>query len=177
MRVTFADEKVRHTRAFERYAWDLSQAMTIRDVARHLGASWDTIKDIQKRFLVKHFARPKLKSLEQIAIDEIAIGKGHRYVTLVLDLKSGAMVFVGNGKGANALEPFWKRLRASGAKVQAVAADLSPAYALAVRRNLPGAVLVNVRFVEPLPPTALLRFADVRPATEQHLVVDQLALW
>ena len=107
VRVTFADEKVRHTRAFERYAWDLSRSMTIRDVTRHLGVSWDTIKDIQKRFLVQHFARPQLKSLEQIAIDEIAIGKGHRYVTLVLDLKSGAVVFVGNGKGTDALEPFW----------------------------------------------------------------------
>ena len=146
VRVTFADEKLRHTRAFERYAWDLSRSMTIRDVARHLGVSWDTIKDIQKRFLQRHFARPQLKSLEQIASDEIAIGKGHRYVTLVLDLKSGAVVFVGDGKGADALEPFWKRLRASGAQLQAVAADLSPAYALAVRRNLPGAVLVNDRF-------------------------------
>ena len=34
-----------------------------------------------------------------IAIDEIAVGKGHRYLTVVLDLESGAVVFVGDGKG------------------------------------------------------------------------------
>jgi transposase len=46
----FADPKKRYTRAFERYALDLSQRMTIQDVAAHLQVSWDTIKDIQARF-------------------------------------------------------------------------------------------------------------------------------
>ena len=50
---------------------------------------------------------PSCIKLRQIAIDEISIGKGHRYVTIVLDLKSGAVVFVGEGKGAEALERFW----------------------------------------------------------------------
>jgi transposase len=46
--------------------------MTIRDVAKHFGVSWDVIKDIQKRDLARRFAKPKLKHLRHIAIDEIA---------------------------------------------------------------------------------------------------------
>ena len=38
-----------YTHAFERYALELCRHMTIQDVARHLGVSWDTVKDIQKR--------------------------------------------------------------------------------------------------------------------------------
>ncbi|MDL1958619.1 MAG: hypothetical protein LWX01_07970 [Deltaproteobacteria bacterium] len=38
----------------------------------------DGIKDIQKRNLNRRFARPKLRKLKRIAIDEISIGKGHR---------------------------------------------------------------------------------------------------
>ncbi len=60
--------------------------MTIQDVAEHLQMSWDTIKDIQARSLQRRFGKPKLHKLTQIAIDEIAIGKGHRYVTVVLNL-------------------------------------------------------------------------------------------
>jgi hypothetical protein len=45
-------------------------------VARHLNVGWDLIKDIQKRFLKRRFARPKLGKLRQIAIDEISIGEG-----------------------------------------------------------------------------------------------------
>ena len=120
VRVGFADERRTYTQVFERYALELSRHMTILDVARHLDVGWDLIKDIQKtRSAASASLRPKLKDLRQIAIDEIAIGKGHRYLTLVLDLDTGAVVFVGDGKGAEALKPFWRRLkrrRAQGSK-------------------------------------------------------------
>src|SRR6202011_4557444 len=104
-----------YTKAFARYALELSRLMTIQDVAQHLDISWDVIKDIQKEDLTRRFGRPKLKHLRQLAIDEICIGSGHRYLTLVLDLASGAVVHIGRGKGAAALTAFWKRLRRSGA--------------------------------------------------------------
>jgi len=144
--VPFADPLKHYTHAFERYALDLSAHMTIQDVARHLGVSWDTIKDIQKQDLQQHFSKPRLRKLRPIAIDEISVGKGHRYITVVLDLVSGAVVFVGEGKGGDALEPFWKRLRASRAKIKAVATDMSLAYILAVREHLPRAVHVFDHF-------------------------------
>ena len=120
--------------------------MTIRDVARHLNVGWDLIKDIQKRDLSRRYAKPKLKHLRHIAIDEIAVAKGHRYLTLVMDLESGAVVFVGDGKGADALKPFWKRLRPSGAKIEAVAMDMSAAYCGAVSTHLPKAKIVFDHF-------------------------------
>jgi transposase len=144
--IAFAEPRRRYTHAFERYVLDLSRHMTIKDVADHLGVGWDTIKDIQQRHLEKHFAKPKLKHLRLLAIDEIAVGKGHRYLTVVLDLESGAVVFVGDGKGADALEPFWRRLRPSGAQIEAVAIDMSQAYIMAVHEHLPQAVLVFDRF-------------------------------
>jgi transposase len=144
--VTLAEPRVSYTKAFARYALELSRLMTIKDVARHLGISWDVIKEIQKQDLRRRFGKPKLKRLRQIAIDEISVGKGHRYVTLVLDLESGAVVHVGEGKGGDALRDFWKRLRASGAKVEAVATDMSPAYIEAVTEHLPQATLVFDRF-------------------------------
>jgi transposase len=134
VKIRFAEPQKRYTRTFERYALELSQHMTIEDVAKHLQVGWDTIKDIQVRCLKRRFGRPKLRNLRQIAIDEIAIGKGHRYVTVVLDLLSGAVVFVGDGKGVEALEPLWQRLRRPRARIKAVASDMSKAY---IRDNLP----------------------------------------
>ena len=146
VKIPFADERRTYTRGFERYALDLSRHMTIQAVANHLGVSWDVIKEIQKRNLQRRFKRPKLKHLKQIAIDEISIGKRHRYLTVVLDLRSGAVVYVGQGKDSQALTPFWKRLRCSGAKVRAVATDMSPAYISAVHDHLPRAIHVFDRF-------------------------------
>ncbi|MBW2042477.1 MAG: transposase, partial [Deltaproteobacteria bacterium] len=97
-------------------------------------------KDIQKRNLKKRFGKPSLKKLRQIAIDEISIGKGHRYLSVVLDLVRGAVVFVGEGKGTKALLPFFRKLRRSKCHIEAVAMDMSPAYISAVQEHLPGAV-------------------------------------
>jgi hypothetical protein len=83
-----------YTKAFERYVLELSQFATIKDIADRLGVRWDLIKDIQNRHLARRYRAPKLKHLKQIAIDEISLGKGHRYLTLVLCLDTGAVVFV-----------------------------------------------------------------------------------
>jgi transposase len=146
VKVPFADPRRSYTKSFERYVLELSRSMTIRDVAHHLNAGWDLIKDIQKRDLSRRYAKPKLKHLRYIAIDEIAVAKGHRYLTVVMDLESGAVVFVGDGKGADALKPFWKRLRPSKAKIEAVAMDMSAAYWGAILTHLPKAKIVFDHF-------------------------------
>ena len=144
--IRFAAPLRRFSHALERYALGLLSHMTIQAVADHLKVGWDSIKALFKRHLQRRFAQPKLKKLKRLAIDEISVGHGHRYLTVVLDLVSGAVVFIGRGKGADALIPFWKRLKASHAKIEAVATDMSPAYTLAVRENLPQALHVFDHF-------------------------------
>jgi transposase len=144
--VPFAEPQRSHTRAFGRHVLELRESMTIRDVAQHLGVSWWLVKDIEKRYLGRVFSKPKLRHLKRIAIDEISIGKGHRFLTIVLDLESGAIVHVGQGKGMDALKPFWRSLKASRARIEAVATDMSRAYIQAVSENLPDATLVFDRF-------------------------------
>jgi transposase len=146
VKVPFADPRRSYTKSFQRYALELLHSMTILDVAHHLDVGWDLIKEIEKRDLSRRYAKPKLKHLRYLAIDEIAVAKGHRYLTVVMDLESGAAVFVGNGKGAEALKPFWKRLRPSGAKIEAVAMDMSGAYQSAVLTHLPKAKIVFDHF-------------------------------
>ena len=144
--IGFADSRLTYTRALGRYVLDLAKHMTISDVSRHLKLSWDVIKSIQKKYLQKKYTNPNLKELEQIAIDEIYVGK-NRYLTVVLDIVSGAVVFVGDGKGSDALNPFWLRLRRNRkVKIKAVAIDMSPAYVKAVRENLKKAVIVFDHF-------------------------------
>ena len=144
--IAFARPRRRHIRAFETYVLDLLQSMTCEDVAKHLGVSWGRIREIEAEHLRKNYAKPRLRDVTHIAIDEIAVRKGHQYMTIVLDLDTGRVIFVGDGRGGDALTPFWKRLRRSGATIRAVAADMSPAYAAAIESALPDAILVFDRF-------------------------------
>jgi transposase len=144
--VGFAPDQHRYTKRFARYVLDLARCMTMWDVAQHLGVSWNLVKAILKAELQRRFSRPRLGDLRRIAIDEISIGGGQRYLTVVLDLDTGAVVFVGQGKGSDALDPFWQKARRAGARIEAVAIDMSQAYIRAVRDNLPEAVLVFDHF-------------------------------
>jgi transposase len=96
--------------------------------------------------LTKHYSKPRLKEVRYIAIDEFAVQKGHKYMTVVMDLETNRVLFVGEGKSAETLKPFWKKVRGSGAKIQAVATDMWPAFIDAVTRNLPNARLIFDRF-------------------------------
>ena len=144
--VSFAPGQHRYTKRFACYVLDLARHMTMWDVAQHLGVSSNLVKALLKEALRRRYGRPRLKDLRLLAIDEISVGGGQRYLTVVLDLETGAVVFIGDGKGAEALDPFWKRLKSARARIEAVAIDMSQAYINAVRAHLPQATLVFDHF-------------------------------
>lgn len=74
------------------------------------------------------------------------MGKRKQYYTLVLDLESGRIVWVSRGRGKAALRGFWRRVRLSKAKIQAVAMDMSGAYWASVLEAVPKAKVVFDRF-------------------------------
>jgi len=87
-----------------------------------------------------------LKDVRHIAIDEFAARKGHKYMTVVLDLKTGHVLYVGEGRSVETLAPFWRRVRSSGAKIKAIAMDMWPAYIDSVQRNQSRASIIFDRF-------------------------------
>ena len=144
--VHFTTGKRSYTHRLARLAVELSRIGTIKDVAHFLHLSWDTVKDIQKRYLQRHYGNPDLSKLEYIGIDEFAVAKGHVYKTIVVNLLTGQVVYIGDGKGTDALDAFWKKLKKTDALIKAVATDLSPAFVSSVMTNAPEATLVFDHF-------------------------------
>ena len=142
---TIAVDMRRHTIAFERYVGEMLRYVTPTDLSRHLGISWETVNLIDQRRL-EALPRPKLSQLKYIAVDEIYSGKRHKFLTVVLDLETSVVVFVGDGRGAEALRPFFERLRQSKAKLAAISMDMSGGYKKAVREHLPKVPVIFDRF-------------------------------
>lgn len=135
-----------YTRKLEAFVADLHSVMTLSDLAVISGLGWDCVKDIVKRRLEKDYARPRLKDVRHLAIDEFYSGKTRKFYTIVIDLESGRILWVARGRGGDSLTKFWRALRQARAKVKAVACDMSAAYWSAVLKNLPRAALVFDRF-------------------------------
>jgi len=144
--LAFADPKKHYTRSLERFVVDLCRITSIQDVAELTGLGWDTVKEIHKRHLRRKYKSSTLKNVRYLAIDEVYLGKKRKYITIVLDLQTGRVIHVGRGKGKEALRGFWKRLRRSKAKIQAVATDMASGYIAAVLEHLPKADLVLDHF-------------------------------
>lgn len=134
------------TRALARLIVEVARFMTLSDVAAWLDLSWDTVKTVVQRRLETDYRKIGYRRLRHIAIDELYLGRTRKYVTLVIDLESGQIMWVGDGRGGDALREFWRRFKRSGGRLRAVAMDMSGAYAASVREHAPHAVLTFDRF-------------------------------
>jgi len=142
-----AERRKHYTRALERYVMDLCMRMTIRDVSEHTGLHWATVKAIDRRRLSRNLPTASdLRKLRFLGIDEVSLRKRHRYLTTVVDLDSGQVVYVAEGRSEQSLAPFLKRLRRLKTPLKAVALDMWRPYVRALRRNFPKAALVYDSF-------------------------------
>ena len=108
--------------------------------------SWDVVKKMHLKHLERRYRRPSQRGVESIGIDEFAVRSGHVYKTIVVDLISGRILHAGDGKGADALDEFWKRARKEGINIRYVATDMSSAFAKSVRDIAPDAIYVVDHF-------------------------------
>jgi len=145
-RLGFADPKKHYTKSLKRFVIDLCHIMSIQDTAELTGLSWDTVKEIHKTHLRRKYKSFNLKKVRYIAIDEVYLGRKRKFITLVLNLETGRVIHIGKGKGKDALKGFWRRLKRSKAKIQAVATDMASGYIAAVLTHLPHADLVLDHF-------------------------------
>ena len=130
------DPYLRITRRLAAYIHELCRRMTVRDVARHLGLDWKTVKDADKLFLEARYGQPDYEGLRILAVDEISIRKGHRYLTVVLDYETGRVVYVGKARKARTLMRFLNRLSTGQRKaIEAVVMDMWDPYIKAVKKN------------------------------------------
>ena len=146
----FVDKGNRFTRRFCRLVSGLCRHMSIQAVARHLKLRWETVKNMDKAYLVETLPAldpTQLSGLDSIGVDEVARAKGHDYMTVVYDMVSGQLIWVGTGRTADVFSTFLQLLpEATASGIKAVAMDMGPAYQKSVRDCLPNANIVFDRF-------------------------------
>jgi len=140
--------KARITKSLERTIIELRPKMSITDVSSFFDIDWKTVKECEKKYLRKKFRYIPLKEVKIIGVDELFVrGQGiEKYITIVRDLDSGAVLHVGDGKGSESLNGFLLKLKHSKAKISIVAMDMSKAYISWVEENLPNAQKVFDHF-------------------------------
>src|SRR6059058_1553475 len=137
--VPWARPGAAHTRDFEDVVAWLAQQMAKTPIAGLLHIGWDTVGRIVARVTADHLDQRRLEGLVCIGVDEISYRRHHRYLTSVVDHRTGAIVWCAAGRNAATLQRFFDELGDRKTSFRAVSIDMSGGYEKAIRDNLPGA--------------------------------------
>ena len=140
----FADPSRRITHRLARAIYELCRVMTVQDVADHWGLDPKTVKAVDQHFLRQEFGRTDYGGLRILAVDEIALKKGHQgYMTVVLDYLTGRVVWMGEGHSKETLDTFFAGMSEDQKQaVEAVAMDMWEPFINRVRHHCPQAKIV-----------------------------------
>lgn len=143
-----AEARKSYTKALVRYVLSLAKDMSLKAISEKLTIGWDTVKSIVKEDMKRRLKYRKFNKIRLIAIDEVAIRKGHRYLTNVVDLETGQVVYSVEGRNSDCLKPFFDKIkRCKKPMLEAIALDMSPAYLKAVHRYAPkGIQIIHDRY-------------------------------
>lgn len=139
----WSEPKSQFTLLFERFAIDVLRSTDVASAARILRISWDEAWTIKKRAVKRGQARRAAspKKTTRYGVDEKSPGRGQSFFTVVCDLESKTVEWIGDGRRAETLDTYWKSLsQADRDAIEAVAMDMSGPYFASTVRHVPDAV-------------------------------------
>ena len=140
LRVPWAEPGSQFTALFERLAIDLLRECSITGAIRLLRISWDEGWGIKGRAVKRGLARRGPEVVARLGVDEKAIAKRHRYLTVVADLERSRVLYLADDRKQASLDGFWPTLTpAQREGITAVAMDMWEPYVQSTRAHLPEA--------------------------------------
>ena len=140
LRVPWAEPGSQFTALFERLAIDLLRECSITGAIRLLRISWDEGWGIKGRAVKRGLARRGHEVVARLGVDEKAIAKRHRYLTIAADLERSRVLYLADDRKQASLDGFWPTLTdTQQASIQAIAVDMWEPYLQSIRTHVPDA--------------------------------------
>jgi len=138
--VPWAEDRSRFTALFERLVIDWLMEAGQSAVARRMDLSWDDVHGVMKRAVRRGLERREAVPVRKIGVDEKSFLKRHEYVTVVNNLETGKVLFVGEGRRKESLDAFYQSLTPAQLEaIEVVAMDMWESYILSTVEHVPAA--------------------------------------
>jgi transposase len=144
----WAEPHGRFTLMFQAFAIRVLQASaSIEQGRKLLGLSWRSAQDIMSVAVGRGLEVRDMDDMAYLGIDEKSFGKGHDYVSVLVDLGGHRVLNVAQGRTQEAADTLWNTLSEEQKDdVQAVAMDMWPAFIASATEHVPAAEIVHDRF-------------------------------
>jgi transposase len=146
--IPWADNYSRETFRFDHTLLKLCQETTQKWASHVLKIPKSTLSDILHRIVTRERSDHKLRNLKLMGVDEISYKKGHKYATIVYDMERSKVVWVGEGKGSETLEKFFKEKLSpyQREQIEVATCDMSQSYISVIEEYAVNAKVVLDRF-------------------------------
>ena len=137
------------TLLFDAWALLLVDEMAVSAAAKTLGIHDTRLWRLLNHYVNKAHSEADWSEVERVGVDETSRRKGHRYVTCFVDLASGFLLYMTEGRDAATVERFTLQLpehQSSAEAIKEVAMDMSQAFQSGVNQHLPNAKKVFDRY-------------------------------
>jgi transposase len=135
--VPWAEPGSQFTAWFERLAIDLLQECSVKGAAGLLRLTWDEAWGIKKRAVARGLRRRTQDAVAYLGVDEKAIAKRHRYLTVGADLERSRVLYLAEDRKQESLDGFWATLTpAQRQGIEAIAMDMWEPYIQSTRAHL-----------------------------------------
>ena len=128
---------------------DLAKEMPILKVAEALWVGRHRVERVVHRWISFYRRHMRMDHVTAIAIDEKAVQKGHRYVSVVTDQDTHQVLFATPGRGGQVLGEFAAEMTRHGGdprRIRYITMDMSAAYESGAAANFPNAEVVFDKF-------------------------------
>jgi transposase len=146
-KLDFVAKSRRVTKRMETYIVSLCEKMSLKEAAEVTNLNWKTVKSIDHEYIKSLLPNISELNIKRIAIDEIAIMKGHKYLTIIRDYDTGIAIKIVFGRG---YEVTLKALASLGNDVlngiEYASLDMWDPYIKAIKEQCPNAKLVFDKF-------------------------------
>jgi transposase len=137
VRVPWAEPHSRFTVLFERLAIDVLLQCDVTGATRILNISWKEAWHLMERAVARGQKRKAKQVVRRIGVDEKAVAKGHKYMTIVCNLDGGTVEYITEDRKQESLESYYKGLTPRQKEgIEAVAMDMWEPYAQATAAHL-----------------------------------------
>ncbi len=137
------------TLLFEALVMQLAMSMPISNIANLVGEHDTRIWRIVRKHVNQAHLVEDYSNLTKVGIDETSSKRGHKYVTVFVDMDASKVVYVTEGKDSETLADFKDELpdhNCDPHQINTISADMSPAFKKGVRENFPWADVTFDKF-------------------------------
>lgn len=137
--VSWAEERSRFTLLFESEVINRLQSASVLGICNQLRMSWNAVDGIMRRAVARGQSRLSREMATHICVDEVAIKKGHVYMTIISE-PCGNVIAVEEDRKKESLKRFYDRLTdEQKCAIKVISMDMSPAYLSVTLDEIPDA--------------------------------------